>query len=174
MQKVNVGCGPHYVQGWVNTDIVETEDIKPDIIDSDLSSFEDESVDMLYLGHILEHIPWEDVPEFIVGVNRILKPSGTLLVVGPDVVRALGWWRATKINNKELYQIMEWDELEEVPEGAQHGSRHFWNCTEARVIKVLSPHFNCQSVNIIDPTQLKDWPIVSRVGWQCAILATKK
>ena len=31
MKLLNVGCGTHYAQGWVNADTWETEDTRPDV-----------------------------------------------------------------------------------------------------------------------------------------------
>ena len=170
MIKINVGCGPFRAEGWINTDLVETDTIKPDVIDSDLSSFDDEYADQIYLGHILEHIVWEEVPQFIDEVYRVLKPGGVLCIVGPDIWRALIQWKKGELSKKDLDTILEgnyglnvWD-----------GTRHYWNSSLERTLTVLdSNKWSIRQVGITG-RELDQFPVVSRVQWQFGILATKK
>jgi Uncharacterized protein conserved in bacteria len=83
--KLNLGCGlKKFVgDGWINVDAYDT--CNPDV-KCDLNKFpypwEDNSVDHIYMSHILEHIPnwWEAFLE----CARILKPDGTLEIRVPD------------------------------------------------------------------------------------------
>ena len=45
----------------------------------------DEEYDLIYLSHILEHIPWFQTVDFLIELKRILKPDGTIEVWVPDL-----------------------------------------------------------------------------------------
>lgn len=51
----------------------------------DLSQFQDGMFDMIYGSHVLEHIPQFQMVQTLSGLNRILSPSGKLLISVPDL-----------------------------------------------------------------------------------------
>ena len=85
MLRLNLGCGKKKFVGdcWVNVDAYQS--CKPDVV-WDLNKFpypwETNSVDEIYMSHVLEHIPdwWSSFTE----CARILKPGGTLEIRVPD------------------------------------------------------------------------------------------
>ena len=46
--------------------------------------FTDNSFDLIYCSHVLEHIPWYETEKVLKELNRILKPGGALEVWVPD------------------------------------------------------------------------------------------
>ena len=82
--KLNLGCGPHHLDGWLNIDSNPGED--PDVVAdvTDLSMFEDNSVEEIYASHILEHIDVRVpvLPEWA----RVLRPGGTITIIVPDII----------------------------------------------------------------------------------------
>lgn len=89
--RLNLGCGPQRIEGWVNVD--SSPDEEPDVVaDVCALPFEDESVDEIYASHILEHIP-HDVP-VLEEWHRVLAPGGTICVIVPDLVGTYYAWRA--------------------------------------------------------------------------------
>jgi predicted SAM-dependent methyltransferase len=70
--KVNLGCGMHHMDGWVNVD--HNPDCNPDRI-ADLSKypfpFPTNSMDEIYCSHLVEHIP--DITKFMLELYRIAK-----------------------------------------------------------------------------------------------------
>lgn len=168
--RLNIGPGPHYVEGWTNVEVEQTRDIfKADVYLSDpmVLPFEDESADKIYAAHILEHIEWERVHIYVSELRRVLKPGGTLLIVGPDIWKALDLWKAGKLQD-DLAQILEWDKLE-----GWEAPRHFWNCHEKRVVSLLDGGWEV-TTEPIESKKLDSWPVTSRIGWQCVVFATKK
>lgn len=82
--KVNLGCGPDYLEDWINIDgdrklsceihcELDSEDIKLPL--------ETESVDLIYASHILEHI-WY-LRQLKQELLRVLKPGGFIIIVVP-------------------------------------------------------------------------------------------
>lgn len=53
---------------------------------SDLSQFEDESVDEAYASHVYEHLGYQqELPRALAEIYRILKPGGILRIAVPDL-----------------------------------------------------------------------------------------
>lgn len=176
--KLNIGPGPHYVEGWTNVEVAAVEGIfEADYYLEDPSKlpFEDDSIDAVYCGHILEHIIWEEVEDYVNEVHRVLKPGGQLLIVGPDIMRALHLWKANKLqfhfDDKDpgLLGTMEWERLP-----GWTAPRHYWNCHEKRVLIVLNEDKWIVEPVAIGSNRLDTWPVTSRATWQMSVFATKK
>jgi predicted SAM-dependent methyltransferase len=85
MRFVNLGCGSRFHKDWINYDFVSNN---PQIIATDLSSGIPEannSVDVTYSSHVLEHFTKTQGVQFIQECYRILKPGGTIRIVVPDL-----------------------------------------------------------------------------------------
>lgn len=160
MTKVNLGCGEFYQVGWVNIDLGERNrvDIVADITKG--LPFEDGTIDRVYAGHVLEHIDREDIPLVLSEVVRILAPEGRFCVVGPDETRALGFHADDKL-------------LKDIRAGGGRwpGDSHLWTATAENTKELLTPVFDIvKEFEITDGQFMQEWPIVSRVGWQCAFV----
>ncbi len=84
---LNLGCGSRYHRDWTNIDFVSSD---KDVIGHDLLRgipFPDNSFDVVYHSHLLEHFPKADAPAFIAECYRVLKPGGIIRVVVPDLQR---------------------------------------------------------------------------------------
>lgn len=88
---LNLGCGGCFHPDWVNLDFVAAS---PAVIRYDLRlgvPFADESADLIYHSHLLEHFPRAWGERFIADCFRVLKPGALLRVAVPDlenIVRA--------------------------------------------------------------------------------------
>jgi SAM-dependent methyltransferase len=79
---LDVGCGPHKRIGFWGADIYVCPGVDV-ICDLDGSSlpFADNSLDVVYASHVLEHI--DNLTELLVEVARVLKLGGKLQIVLP-------------------------------------------------------------------------------------------
>src|SRR3972149_11779816 len=90
--KVNVGCGRHVLEGWVNVDIQTSRQQKelksPEII-SDLRSIPlpDGCAAVVMAIHVFEHFYLWECPAVITEWARLLRPGGQLILEMPDVVK---------------------------------------------------------------------------------------
>ncbi len=83
--KLHLGCGHKKLPGFVNIDIDPS--VKPDLIDDifTLADMKEESADLIYACHVLEHIKFWDVRQVLMRWNDILKPGGILRLSVPDM-----------------------------------------------------------------------------------------
>lgn len=89
MKYLNLGCGSNYSKQkeWVNLDFFPNGE---NIIKHNLLlgiPFENNSFDLVYHSHVLEHFSKDDGEKFIAECFRVLKPGGILRVAVPDLER---------------------------------------------------------------------------------------
>lgn len=87
MKFVNIGCGESFItdKSWVNLDYLSNH---PSVKQGNLLEklpFINNSVDVIYSSHFLEHIPPRKVPLFLQECYRILKSNGKIRLVLPDL-----------------------------------------------------------------------------------------
>lgn len=185
MKLLNAGCGTHYAQGWVNTDVWASDTTKPDIkvIPGEPYPFEDNTFDAIFLGHVLEHIDWKDVPPFMEDMSRIAKPNAPMLIVGPDVYKTIKRWAENQEPWWMIESVLEHQDINHQPEREHEwwdGATHHWNCHEARVIRLLEVMGFPSIENVFDevpngsnwPDKYEKnlvWPIVGKYYWQLCV-----
>ena len=84
--KLNLGCGGRFRDGWVNVNFASTG---VGVIAADLRKgipFPDQSFDVIYHSHLLEHFPKADAPVFLKDCLRVLRPGGVIRMAVPDLV----------------------------------------------------------------------------------------
>ena len=81
---VNVGCGFDTGKEFINVDVLPLPHIHYVRNISDLSMFPDNSADMVYASHVLEHIPRNNIASTVKEWRRILKKGATLRLSVPD------------------------------------------------------------------------------------------
>lgn len=88
--RVHLGPGKDkYLPGWVNVDgnIVSARiDLWADLRDA--LPFRDDSVDVFYSFHVIEHLPDRLLPAHFREMFRALRPGGGIRVGGPDAENA--------------------------------------------------------------------------------------
>lgn len=154
---VNVGCGPFPAPWpWQNIDALPLEgvDVIANLVDG--LPYKDGSVDLLYCGHVFEHMTYlDELPRGLAECARVLKPSGKMMVVGPDLKRALdhyphevkGMWPTDPYGNDPAAH--SWPPTSDMQRAAlEHAG---WTAVEVPIADVSDP-----------------WPVVSHIDWQFA------
>jgi len=92
---LHVGCGRVNSREFVNVDALPYPHVHvvTDRI-TELDQFADESVDLVYMCHILEHIRTPRLGEVLCEMRRLLKVGGVLRLSVPDFDRLLDVYRA--------------------------------------------------------------------------------
>jgi predicted SAM-dependent methyltransferase len=87
--RVNIGCGPNALAGWINLDAARGERI--DVV-WDLRRglpFADESCAAVFGEHVIEHVPRESAEALLGECRRALRRGGVLRLSTPDAGRYL-------------------------------------------------------------------------------------
>ena len=87
--NVNIGGGTFQYEGWLNVDRQTGFAITPNT----LFPVSDESVDLVYSSHFLEHCDDATVERVLYEAHRMLKPDGALVIKLPDAGQVLERWR---------------------------------------------------------------------------------
>ncbi|NND93806.1 MAG: methyltransferase domain-containing protein [Flavobacteriales bacterium] len=112
MKKLNIGAGKSYIPGFVNIDISENAELQLDLSTEKLP-FEDNSVELVFSYHTLEHIP--NYIFALTEIHRVLKHGGVLLLGVPYVT-------STKHNLVNPYHLHHFNEYSFDFFGALKGS----------------------------------------------------
>lgn len=105
--KLDLGCsGPEWQQKpldeWIRLDIQPADGI--DIVaDFGAIPLEDRSVDEIFLGDVIEHVPVWRYDEVLTEWNRILKPGGRIAGRCPNLDRAMRDYAAGKLSLNDAY-----------------------------------------------------------------------
>ena len=93
---LQLGCGPRFFEGWINTDL----DCWNKILSSDSERaatlslymnlekgfpFPDNSVDAIFSEHVHEHFPYPIGCRIAAEYFRVLKPGGALRIITPSI-----------------------------------------------------------------------------------------
>ncbi len=174
---LNLGCGPFRAEGWVNTDVVRTAVINPDVV-TPLGlplPFPDGHFDRVYAGHVLEHVPWDRVPALLAEVRRVTRAGGKVCVVGPDSVRVLNAWKNGEATWEQVTDIIEDSAHHQYtsPDDEWDAARHHWNAHAARVVSALTvAEFREVEEVPHEPERMAGWPVVDFSNRnQCAVIA---
>lgn len=170
---VNWGCGTHRApEPWINVDVVENATTRPDVIvdpDAPFAPWPNHTVERLFAGHVLEHIPWPQLPAALGHARNALAPDGEMLVVGPDALRTIDRWRRGLEPLWLVESVLEHDEECAFGGGDWPGARHWWNCHEARVVRALTV---CGFTDVQALGAPPDgWPVVGWAEWQFCVTA---
>jgi len=123
---VNVGCGASFAPGWRNFDIVPTS---PDVAAFDIRHgipMADESAEVVYSSHFIEHLTRSEADRFLSDCHRILKPGGIIRLVFPDLEKIARAYleqleKATYGNQGDAVNH-DWMTVELIDQVARHNS----------------------------------------------------
>lgn len=85
--KLHLGCGKRYIPGFVHIDAIEYPHIDHVSTIDNLSFLPDDSVDLIYNCHVLEHFRRRDVGRVLQEWRRVLRVGGTLRLSVPDFAK---------------------------------------------------------------------------------------
>lgn len=112
--KVNMGCGPRPLPGYVNVDSRELDGV--DVVDDVRSVvFPHGGIESIYAGHILEHLPASDAADAICHWLSLLRPGGDLTITIPDCDKALALLASGELIEQQVLPIF-WGTRSDPPE----------------------------------------------------------
>lgn len=84
IRKLEIGPGDKIIPGFETLNIIGGKDINYVYDASKPLPFEDNTFDLIYASHILEHIPWYKTEKVLKEWTRLLKSGGILEIWVPD------------------------------------------------------------------------------------------
>jgi len=84
MNRLHIGCGEKYIPGFIHIDTRKFAHVDYVTPADRLDMFEDNSVDLIYASHILEHFRRHEIRRVLGEWYRVLKPHGILRLAAPD------------------------------------------------------------------------------------------
>lgn len=164
MIKVNLGCGEFPLDGFINVDILPLKEV--DLI-SDFNyplPFKTNSIDLIYAGHVIEHLQIDKALEFLKEIYRVLKPGGKVFIVVPDfekVYKSVNFIEANK-----LLFVAEGTKV--YMDKGRHNS--FW--TERDLHRVVA-EIGFREVKPLRISRDECPFLISEIQWQSGVVALK-
>lgn len=91
-RNLEIGCGAKRINGFETLNVIAGPTVDYVADASRRLPFKDETFDLVYASHVLEHVPWYQVRQTLQEWRRILKRGGRLEIWVPDglkICRAL-------------------------------------------------------------------------------------
>lgn len=101
---LHLGCGNVDGQGFINVDLKVAPHVHHIHDVTDLSMFAENSVDLIYACHVLEHFPKQRLGEILAEWRRVLRPGGTIRLSVPDFDKLLVLYEAAGRNVEAIRQ----------------------------------------------------------------------
>jgi ubiquinone/menaquinone biosynthesis C-methylase UbiE len=159
MNGLNVSSGEHYCPDWINFDLLPQArlDLRADLFHL---PFPDATFTKVYAGHTLEHLAWDHIPQALTEIRRVMVAGAELMVVGPDIERAL------------LTNQPQWLLNAIVIDGPHSGpGGHKWTATGLLTLLAVRTVFPQAAEVPVAAADKPAWPNPTTIGWQCAVHA---
>jgi len=153
--KLNVGSNEHSIEGYLNVDIVPRRNV--DIVaDACNIPLDDGTVDEIYAGHLLEHLPRPI--DFFLECHRLLKDRGTLTIVIPDICHTV---QDRNIVIGVLFGFWLDEDGNPAPDNPEGMHRTFWSL---ETLRRVAYHCGFRYSGMIDPYD--DPRLTAGADWQ--------
>jgi len=138
---LNLGAGRSRIPGLINCDLFDgSADLKVDA--TDLSMFDDDSIDLIESHHMIEHLSFADTEKAFKEWHRVLRPRGILVITCPDITRLCVKWLKYSMLNRIFPCPKKMDYLVRMFVGSQKNDGMFHKSVfdYKRLSRVLSRH----------------------------------
>jgi predicted SAM-dependent methyltransferase len=86
MIQLNLGCGDHILPGYINCDLYcDKADVMCNV---NKLPFEDNSIDLIYSSHVIEHFDFKEGFDVLKEWYRVLKIGGKVVIETPDLLES--------------------------------------------------------------------------------------
>tara|TARA_B100001964_G_C14057145_1_gene519708 strand:- start:149 stop:694 length:546 start_codon:yes stop_codon:yes gene_type:complete len=82
--KLHLGCGKRFIPGFIHIDVIDYPHVDHVTSIDNLSIIDDNSIELIYNCHVLEHFKRREINNVLKEWFRVLKPDGILRVSVPD------------------------------------------------------------------------------------------
>jgi predicted SAM-dependent methyltransferase len=103
LRKLNIGCGDHPLDGWINTDIALGGLSGPPFMDARRTfPFPDAHFDRVFSEHMIEHITYPEGKFMLSECFRVLKPGGRIRISTPNLGFLINLWQDGDADEESL------------------------------------------------------------------------
>jgi predicted SAM-dependent methyltransferase len=105
VKKLQIGTGNNILPGWLNTDLY-TDVAFNDIAFLDVSDpfpFKDNTFDVVFSEHMIEHVPYALGQTMLKEIRRVLKPGGKVRIATPNLANILALYTDKPTPAQERY-----------------------------------------------------------------------
>jgi predicted SAM-dependent methyltransferase len=100
MRKLEIGAKKRIDNSWETLDAVDWGEVDVVANIEEKLPVKDNSYDLVYMSHVLEHVTWYRVADVLKELHRILKKGGELEIFVPDVDKLISVYRSGKVPDK--------------------------------------------------------------------------
>ncbi len=93
--KLHLGCGKKYIKGFKHVDLLDYSHIDYKVSVDNLSFAKDNSVELIYASHVLEHFGRDEYEKVLDEWYRVLKIDGILRIAVPDFKSIVNYYNKT-------------------------------------------------------------------------------
>jgi predicted SAM-dependent methyltransferase len=93
--KLHLGCGKKYIKGFHHVDLLDYSHIDYKVSVDNLSFAKDNSVELIYASHVLEHFGRNEYKNVLNEWYRVLKKDGILRIAVPDFRSIVSYYNKT-------------------------------------------------------------------------------
>ena len=99
LQKIHIGCGVNYLDGWVNCDIQGEYDVYWDLLAE--NPFQKNTIKYVFMEHVLEHFRMHDGISICQNIYDILETGGIFRVSVPSLLSLIDGY----LNDPDFIEI---------------------------------------------------------------------
>lgn len=122
--KLHLGSSNHLLPGWLNTDLCAAEGVMA--LDATSSyPFPRDTFNFIFSEHMIEHVPYDSALRMLKECYRVLKPTGVIRIVTPDLTKILGLYPHPPNEQARVY--LRWMSTTFTPEAEQNCATHVVN-----------------------------------------------
>lgn len=104
VKKLQIGCGGHPLNGWINTNL--HEDRQSGVLPLDATQkfpYQNNHFDYVFSEHMIEHIPYKEGMHMLAEIFRTLKPGGVVRITTPDLKFLVDMYQGELTGRREAY-----------------------------------------------------------------------
>ena len=107
-RRLEIGSGAKRIQGFETLDINPGKNVDYVLDCTKRLPFEDETFELIYASHVLEHVPWYMLRETLDEWVRILKRGGRLELWVPDGLKICKAFVDAELNENDYTHLDGW------------------------------------------------------------------